>query len=81
MPSKSHVIVLLNKDGSRQRCQLSLCPSPPPNGLVVYWGGGGGGGSSSLEGVGLKRWLTLYTNGDNITQGMDGVYHQVPDPV
>ena len=48
-------------------------PTPPPNGPVAYGGGGGGGG--------LTRCLTLKANGDNITQVIDGVYHQVPDPV
>ena len=48
-------------------------PHPPPNGLAAHKGGGGGWG--------LRRYLTLKANGDNITQVKDRVNYQVPDPV
>lgn len=49
-----------------------LFAPPPPNGLAAHKGGGG---------EGVRRYLTLKANGDNITQVKDRVNYQVPDPV
>ena len=49
-----------------------LFAPPPPNGLAAHKGGGGGG---------LRIYLTLKANGDNIIQVKDRVNYQVPDPV
>ena len=49
-----------------------FAPTPPKWALWPKGGGGGGG---------LRRYLTLKANGDNITQVKDRVNYQVPDPV